>query len=423
MALVCPTTWDREQLARSSELVAEDWQFWLYGPDAETDPASFDVIGFIDAASEELSRAQVAGVTSSSDYPGCLVAAYLAEHLGLRGPNLQSLLRSSHKYYSRLAQRRSAPDATPDFVLLDPRRLRRSDIHLSYPLFVKPVKSWFSQFSRQIESFDELQWFLTSPGLERHLREFVRPFNTLLSLYDSFEYDASFMIAEQVISGQQVTLEGYVADGSIEVLGIVDTVMYAGSASFERFVLPSLTGADAKAFMTSITERVIEGLGIRDSLFNIEYVIDAATGQPYVIEVNPRMCGQFADLMECVTGVNTYQVLGQVSLGRTPAARRTGRHGAAVSLALRTFGDGTVVRLPASHDLQRARTLHAVTLVICYYRAGYRLSSNSKQFDGWSYLYAVVNLAGPNLSSLEGEIQAVMSILRFNVHRDGEHDE
>jgi hypothetical protein len=164
VVLICPTKWDEAQLPRLRAGHALPYDIGTYGPDAEQAPGAFDADAFIAQAIDALRPTDVAGVTSSSDYPGCLVAAFIAAELGLPGPDPGSVLCCSHKYYARLAQRVAVPEATPRFALIDPDNVDEASLELAFPLFVKPVKSWFTQYARRIETFAELLEFVRSPA-------------------------------------------------------------------------------------------------------------------------------------------------------------------------------------------------------------------------------------------------------------------
>lgn len=144
---MCPTAWDAAQLPGLQRL---SYDLETYGDDVEHNPGAFDADRFIAEAVEHLRASGVDGVTSSGDYPGCLVAAFIARELGLPGPEPESVLRCSHKYYARLAQQAAVPEATPRFERIDPDAFDQDSLTLSFPLFVKPVKSWFSQYARRV---------------------------------------------------------------------------------------------------------------------------------------------------------------------------------------------------------------------------------------------------------------------------------
>src|SRR5437773_12291857 len=153
--LVCPSAWDHAQIPASRTLRRDDYVLHFAGEEAEDYPATFDVLGFVDETVRAWRGRRLDGVTSSSDYPGCIVAAAIAQELGLPGPTPDQVLTCSHKYYSRLAQQRTVPKATPRFALVDPQRA--GELPLAFPLFVKPVKSWFSILAERMASPEDLE--------------------------------------------------------------------------------------------------------------------------------------------------------------------------------------------------------------------------------------------------------------------------
>ena len=95
--------------------------------------------------------------------------------------------------------------------------------------------------------------------------------------------------------------------------------MFPGTLAFARFDYPSALPQSVQARMAEIATTVMEGLGFDNGLFNIEMMYDRETGRVAIIEINPRMASQFADLYEKVDGTNSYEVLLAVGQGRAPA--------------------------------------------------------------------------------------------------------
>jgi hypothetical protein len=93
--IVCPNSWDEAQLAAARPRREGTYELLFHGQDAEDDPASFPLPAFVDEAVERYGG-RIDGVASSSDYPGCLVAAAVARALGLPGPAPEALLRCEH---------------------------------------------------------------------------------------------------------------------------------------------------------------------------------------------------------------------------------------------------------------------------------------------------------------------------------------
>jgi biotin carboxylase len=410
--VVCPNSWDAAQLAAAGPRLEGEYELLFHGEDAEDDPGAFPLLSFV-AEVVERYRGRIDGVTSSSDYPGCLVASAVAQELGLAGPAPEALLRCSHKYYSRVAQREAVPEATPRFALVDPRRLDRQAPELAFPCFVKPVKSWFSVLAQPVGSFEELRAFAARPEVRAHLTAFVAPFNQFASRYSRLPLDGGYLLAEEVLRGDQVTVEGFVSGGEVVVTGVVDSVMFPGTISFRRFDYPSRLGPAVQARMAETVRRVIRHAGLDDSLFNVELFHDPATGRVTIIEINPRMVGQFADLREMVDGTNTYEVLLAVAAGARPAARRgAGGFEVAASFPLRAFEDRRVLRVPGAADLAEVRRRHPVSVVKVYCRPGHWLSEEG-QSDGLTHRYGVVNMGGRDLESLLAEFAEVEGELGF----------
>ncbi len=126
------------------------------------------------------------------------------------------------------------------------------------------------------------------------------------------------------------------------------------------------------------------------------------------------MCPQFADLMEKVNGVNTYEIALSIAAGRRPAIRRRARerrHGAATSFALRLLKDQVVTRVPDEGEITafRERFPGARLKVLC--REGYRLPEELQ--DGNSYRYAVLNVGGRYRADALARCREMLGYLPF----------
>ncbi len=108
------------------------------------------------------------------------------------------------------------PDAVPGFFLIDPSD-RKYDGPPYFPVFIKPVKSFFSIFAARIDDRQQYNDFMGS--YRKHKGKFPKPLNILLKKYSDFKINAEYLIAEKVMTGHQVTLEGYAYNGKIETIG------------------------------------------------------------------------------------------------------------------------------------------------------------------------------------------------------------
>src|SRR3990172_11301877 len=358
--VVCSTHRDHRELP----LLARPDTTYLFHDDASVGPE--DLIGkpaFAEyaATTDPLVEAErilamvegkkISAVISTDDYPGSALAAVIAKALGLPGPEPEANLICQHKYLSRLIQAEFVPDSVPPFALIDVADDADLPGEIAYPAFVKPVKSFFSIGARTVASRAELA------ALKRYwvaLDQFFVPLERLLERYTGTSVGTKRLIAEGMLQGEQVTVEGYAHGGETSVMGVVDSIMFPGTLAFARFDYPSALPKTVQARMVEMATALMGGLGFDNGLFNIEMMYDAAADRISIIEINPRMASQFADLYEKVDGTNSYEVLLAIAEGRKPEfKRRQGKHKFASSCVLRSFEDHVVAALPSDADLAR----------------------------------------------------------------------
>ena len=416
--VVFSTAWDARQLESCRAAWAPRFEVEYAKPSDDDCPWDYDVPGWIERTAEAIrarrADGRIDGVMSSSDYPGATAAGAVATRLGLPGTPPETLIRCSHKYYSRLAQREAAPEAVPDFHLVDPGRPLADAAAIRFPCFVKPVKGAFSIMARRVDSAEDLAAFLGRPAAREFVRDYVRIFNDLVARLTSLEVGGSWFLAEGLLQGDPVTVEGFAQEGEVGILGVVDSVLHPATGSFLRFDYPSQLPAAVQERMGVIARRVMTHLGFRTGLFNIEMTWDARADRIWIVEVNPRLCGQFADLYQKVDGTNGYEVGLALAAGETPALRHgQGRFRRASSFPLRTFEPVRVVRAPTAQDVSAAEALYPDTLVWVECETGWRLEDFDRFEDGFSARYGVINVGAPDRESLfsrRDEVRARLGI-------------
>jgi biotin carboxylase len=291
---------------------------------------SFDPVAFLDE-SEDVPADAVIGTKDSS----ALLAAILAERRGLPGPSPAALIACQHKPTSRALQQRAAPEATPRFALLDPRA---DEPPFDVPFFVKPVVGRLSQNAFRIDDPREL---LSLHELDRYTARYA----AIAALAGADPADAHGFLAEELLAGEEVTLEGYVHRGRVTTIGVTDSVKYPGTLSFERFEYPSALPSDRLAELHDVAARVVPALGFDGGFFNVEFFVPA-TGPARIIEVNARIASQFAPLVLGLHGRSTYDALFELALGEDPAWEAGTPDGVGVSYCLRVFEDAFVEAVP-----------------------------------------------------------------------------
>jgi biotin carboxylase len=344
----------------------------------------------------------LAGIITTDDYPGSALAAAIAKRLGLPGPDPGVTLICQHKYLARLEQAKLVPQAVPQFTLIDVAPDAPLPQNLRFPLFVKPVKSFFSIGAERVDTKSALAALLPRWAA---LSQFFAPLDEMLQRYTGESIGTKRLIAESLLKGEQVTVEGFVYDGKATIMGVVDSVMFPGTIAFARFDYPSALPEGVQQRMAAIAATLMTGLGFDNGLFNIEMMYDLERDQVSIIEINPRMASQFADLYEKVDGTNSYSILLDIAQGRTPRfTRRQGRYAFAASIVLRSFEDHFVAALPSGADLEHLARDYPDIRIELLASEGLKLSAEMQ--DGHSYRYGIVNLGGRDRADVLAQFAA-----------------
>lgn len=263
-----------------------------------------------------------------------LLAAILADRRGLPGPSPQALLRCQHKPASRAVQHKVAPEATPRFALLE----ANGDPPLPMPFFAKPV---VGRLSQNVFRIDDEEALLGLHELDRYTSRYAE----IALLAGADPASVHGFLAEELLSGLEVTLEGYVHGGAVTTIGITDSVKYPETLSFERFEYPSSLPAERQAELAAVAARLLPALDFDAGFFNVEFFVPP-DGAAQIIEVNGRIASQFAPLMLGVHGRSTYDALFELALGRDPGWDAGEPSCVGISYCVRVFEDAYVEAVP-----------------------------------------------------------------------------
>lgn len=417
--VLCPTARDRVHFSRPEIRTAYDLEF--RGTDEATHAPGFDGLQFLNETIRMVQgrREAYQAVVGIDDFPACMMAALVAETLGFPSPSFESLFLCQHKYYSRLRQSEVVPQATPRFHVIDiARDPIPSDLPLPFPVFVKPVKSYLSILARRIETFPDLARAVAEARLR--LAPVAEMFDALMgvsTLDRRFRtVPASALLFEDLLSGHQVTLDGYAYQGRVVPLGVVDSFFFPGSLSFQRFEYPSRLPAGVQERMARIAERVIRHIGLDRTFFDIEFFYREEDDSIWLIEINGRMSSQFAPLYRMVDGIDIYAMQLEMALGRDLGGREVwgparNRRLVSASFVMRTFENGVVRRIPSGEDVRRLQRRFPEAFVEILVREGEKLSDELQ--DDESYRYALVDLAADDRKALLKRYDEAKNFLPF----------
>jgi hypothetical protein len=412
-----PNDWDRGEFARAK--YRDAYRFLFEGIDFFKFPGAlrlpfFDAPGYIDRLVRKYQGRGIDGVLSSDEYVGAAIAAAVARRLGLPAADPAKIVAAQHKYFSRVRQKECVPEAVPDFALVPLFEGQVAERTLPFPFFVKPVKGTFSLFASKVSDEAALKKHLDFKLWERLLlRRVTRPFNDLIRSCTDLDRDANWFIAEELMGGVQVTVEGFAFDGDVEIMGVVDSVMFPGTSTFERFDYPSRMLSQAvQERMADVARRLVRGLGIVHGQFNIEFFYDEKLDSVKVIEINPRLSYQFADLYENVDGSNTYDVLADLTLGRRPKFQKgAGPYKFTSSFVLRTFRGKKLRTVPTPEDVAAFAKQYEDARLRIYGRKGQSMAGEMRAMG--SYRYGIVNVGARSLLDLFAIYNDVLEKLPF----------
>jgi hypothetical protein len=329
LLVICPQERDLRAVDSGAAGLRRTVRFAGADPDAYT--------GFEPGALlEECAQIAADGIVGTKDR-SALLAALVAEPHGLPGPSPRALLNCQHKPTSRAIQQQAVPDATPRFALLDGK-----PPPFPPPWFVKPVVGRLSQEARRVEDSAQLAAVREQEGY----RDGYAGVAALAGLPP--EHVRGFLV-EELVEGDEVTLEGYVHGGQVRVIGVTDSVKYPGTDSFWRFEYPSALPSKRLHELTGVADRLLPALGFDGGFFNVEFFVPDQ-GPAKIVEVNGRIASQFAPLVEAVHGRSTYEALFDLHCGRDPAWEAGSAHGVAISYVMRVFEDAEVVSVPELED-------------------------------------------------------------------------
>jgi biotin carboxylase len=273
---------------------------------------------------------------------------------------------------------------------------------LPFPLFVKPVSAHLSQLAFPVHDRRELEEALSA----------ARAQLDRVAAFDEELEGRSFhlMLVEELLEGRLVTFEGFMHAGKMTPIGVTDSILHPNGISFVRFDYPSALPSRVSDRLGEIAGALMPALGFDDSLFNIEFFVQA-DGTAKIVEVNGRMASQFAPLIRAVHGMSSYRIQLELVTGGNPRLPEPRTDMVASSFVLRRYmADGLVDSVPDPAVVMDRFPGSQVELLV---RPGQRLSDNDD--DSASHRLAVVAMSGPDRATLLRDWEEAQRLLPFEL--------
>ena len=409
--------WDRIALAALQERGRTKFDhagFDLFSFPSNARLVGFDLDRFADAQAARGRRLGWRAVLSHHEQFGALAAALVAERLKLPGATPESICAAQHKLHARRVLQQVAPETNLGFTDLDAHYGGEVPRGLAYPAFAKPVKAAFSVLARKVISHADLAAHIDFGWRELWvIRRLVEPFERVCRARLPAAGTAHRMLLEEPVPPHlaQYNLDGYVQDGRVHALGVVDAVMYPGTQAFMRWEHPSRLGEAVQARALDVARRFLDAIGYRHGCFNLEFFHDPASDRLTVIECNPRLASQFSDLYRRVQGRDAHAIALALALGEDAAAvpRNEPTAGAAASLVYRSFEGEWVPRPPGPAQQSSFRHGFADGLLFSQPKHGHGLERDFK-WTG-SHRYGIVHLGGRDREHLRERAEQASALL------------
>jgi hypothetical protein len=409
--------WDATAFAR----LRHDWPADHAGFDLFSFPsylrlATFDLQRFVDDLVQRARRRGWRAVVSHHEQFGALAAALLAERMGWPGTPVAAVLACQHKLFARQVLQRVAPEANVPFAPLDARYGEPIPHGLHYPSFAKPVKAAFSVLARRVANHAQLTALTRFGPLEQWIiHRLVEPFDAIARARLGNVPSAHGMLLEEPVDAPQYNLDGYVFDGELHAIGFADAVMYPGTGAFQRFESPSRLAVPVQQRALDVAARFLQAVGYSHGFFNMEFFYDAATDALKVIEFNPRLASQLADLYRRVHGIDAHAGSLAMAHGEHPRRAMHGRPsaGAAASFVFRTFDTATVPVVPTSSRLRKFFDRFPDAWLQAMPKQGRGLARDFKWLG--SHRYGVMHLGGDDAFDLHDRYRRACLLLGWPV--------
>jgi len=404
---------DRPAFAR----LADRWPYLQAGFDLFRFPSNarlawFDMERFVALLALRARRLDLQAALSNQEQFGALCAALLAERMGWPGTPVQAVLACQHKLHARQVLEQVCPEANIAFERLQARYGDPVPAGVRYPTFVKPVKAAFSVLARTARDAADLHAHTRFGARELWvIRQLVEPFDRVMRKRFPGAPSAHSLMLEEPVHAPQYNLDGYVLNGDLRTLGVVDSIMYPGTQAFMRFEYPSRLTPLVQARAGDIARRFLKAVGFTHGMFNMEFFHDPLTGRIRVIEFNPRMASQFSDLYRRVDGIDLHEIALALAHGQDPAGlpRSTPVARVAASFVYRSFDPHRVI--PSPSELQTAvfREAYPDALLLAFPKPASSLARDFKWLG--SYRYGVVHLGGTDALDLQRRCEVASSLL------------
>ncbi|MFN7961372.1 MAG: ATP-grasp domain-containing protein [Thermoanaerobaculia bacterium] len=217
---------------------------------------------------------------------------------------------------------------------------------------------------------------------------------------------SSAVILEEFVGGRELTAEGYIQDGRVQVLNFSKKLTASNFIVVGHYI-PALTTPEEETQLAEIAEQTVRALGLANSVFHVE--VHIRDGVPYVIECAARPPGQHTvELIERTYGFDLMKISIDLATAKpVDLVRHPPRHHHAI-LALYTDATGVLERWEGVEEAKaRGGVLHV--------NLGAQPGDTVHALDTFRNKYGIVILESDSATDLREKAQWVRKHVRMVV--------
>ncbi len=172
--------------------------------------------------------------------------------------------------------------------------------------------------------------------------------------------------------------------------------------SFDRFEYPYQLPIAMQKIIEQSSRNLITGIGLNNSLFNIEYKLNINDNTAHIIEINSRLSSQFAVLIESVTGQNPLTSICDISVGAQPSFQddwSSTPYNYCTSFVSRVFENKYITKIPLATEIDALQHRYPSAQIHNLIEKPNAYLSDYEQ-DNDTYRYAIINVAGATLEEV-----------------------
>ena len=241
------------------------------------------------------------------DEESILLAAIFSQYLGIEHNSIESVMRTKNKLLMRFELKKARMNC-PWFRSFSIEKLPDDIIEeINFPCVIKPTFLSASQGVLRVNN-------------EQEFKEGFQILTDLLSqkkIKKRGGEEANYIMAEEYIPGNEVSIEGIVSQGKLKILAIFDKPEPLEGPTFEEtiFVTPTTLSGSMQSSLYETAQQAMETLGIVKGPVHIEVRINSNGN--YILECASRSIGGMCSkILEFQGGMSLEELILRSSLGR-----------------------------------------------------------------------------------------------------------